>query len=287
VTCHGDFRGTGGNGINEHSFHVSAATGTCGTCHWAPDSRNSPYLYKATSGTTTDSEGCVGCHGTDYGDSRADQPNWMRSPGLRDQHEARNPGLCRNGACHASNEPTPNPESTVPPYYLRADVNVKDPCNGDVVANGGEDLGLGGAGGLDNDGDGTRDAADPDCSGGNPTPGEVTQLLVTAYDEASGAISLTYGTPTCEAPEHAINYGPLNPADLAAYNWTGQDCDIGSSGSYSSFNPGSGAFFFVVVANDTVEFEGSYGTDDTGSERPPYATAPTCPLTQDLAARCD
>jgi hypothetical protein len=63
------------------------------------------------------------------------------------------------GDCHA-NDPVPDPENTIPVYYLRDDVSVENPCsaqypegedwNGDMV-------------GLDNDGDLLYDFADPDC----------------------------------------------------------------------------------------------------------------------------
>jgi hypothetical protein len=70
-----------------------------------------------------------------------------------------NGDLCSD--CH-TNDPAPSPESTVPVYYLRADVNVKDPCSSTTAD--GEDV-SGDNQGLDNDGDLVYDEADSDCSG--------------------------------------------------------------------------------------------------------------------------
>jgi len=59
---------------------------------------------------------------------------------------------------------------------------------------------------------------------------------------------------------------------------------VGNSGSISSFDPGEGSFFFLVVGNDGDGVEGSYGTDSGLRERP---FDPGCLLAQNLALRCD
>jgi hypothetical protein len=46
------------------------------------------------------------------------------------------------------------------------------------------------------------------------------------------------------------------------------------------------SIFFVIVGRDTL-YEGSYGTDSTGAERPANTTGATCPLPQNLTLRCD
>jgi hypothetical protein len=294
-TCHGDFRGTGGNGVNEHSFHVNEATGSCELCHWAPDSRNSPYTYKATTGTTAEFPGCVGCHGTDYGNSLPDQPNLMQAPGLRIKHEEMHgAGTCITTGCHDTNEPSPpNPENTVPPYYLRGDVGPSDPCDGGSYSTGGEDLGLGSSGGLDNDGDGTYDAADPDCQVSSDTPGEAVSLELTAYDSGTANITVSW-TNACTSLGHAAIWGPLTRTDLENYNYTGQDCSLGTTPPYTTLNPDGGAttnsYFFLVVGDDQDTTDGSYGIafdGDGTSERPQYTSAPLCDYTQNLVDRCD
>jgi hypothetical protein len=119
------------------------------------------------------------------------------------------------------------------------------------------------------------------------TPGEATQLLVTGYDGGTGNLAITYD-PACSSSDHNIEFGPLQNVDTLGYS--GQDCGIGTSGSYSSFNPGSGSFFFLVVGNDGAGTEGSYGTNLIGGapgERSEDLTDPQCSFVQDLSQRCD
>lgn len=116
-------------------------------------------------------------------------------------------------------------------------------------------------------------------------PGEAGKasapMLVTAFDKGTGDITVGYGT-ACSANGHHIVYGPL--ADVAAHGYTGQACGLGLSGS-STFNPGSGDSFWVIVGNTTT-LEGSYGKRSGGVERPPAAALPGCNYSQDLGATC-
>jgi hypothetical protein len=119
------------------------------------------------------------------------------------------------------------------------------------------------------------------------TPGEATQLLVTGYDGGTGEISISYA-PACSASDHHIEFGLLQDVDSLGYS--GQECGIGTSGSYGSFNPGAGSFFFLVVGNDGAGIEGSYGTDLIGGssgERDEDLADPQCSFAQDLSQRCD
>ncbi len=124
-------------------------------------------------------------------------------------------------------------------------------------------------------------------SAAGATPGEATDLAVTGYDAATGDISLTY-LPACSAADHHIEFGPLE--NVSDYSYSGQVCGLGTSGSYSAFNPGVGSYFFLVVGDDGVGIEGSYGTSMVGStpaERPADTADPLCAFTQDLTGRCD
>jgi hypothetical protein len=112
------------------------------------------------------------------------------------------------------------------------------------------------------------------------------QLLVTDYDTVSEELSIAYG-PACNATDNTIQFGPLTAADLAAYNYTGQACAIGNSGTYEMFSPGPGSWFFLVVGHGAAGFEGSYGTGSMSAERPPYINALQCPFVQDLSDSCD
>jgi len=114
------------------------------------------------------------------------------------------------------------------------------------------------------------------------TPGEALDLRVS--DVTPGVMTLSY-QPACGSPQHTIVYGPLSA--VSSYGYSGQVCDIGASGSYSTFNPGPGSFFFLVVGHDASDVEGSYGLRSSGAERPEDTFDPTCSLTQDLSQRCD
>jgi hypothetical protein len=116
------------------------------------------------------------------------------------------------------------------------------------------------------------------------TPGEPTALHVANVDRATGELELSY-TPGCAALDHSIVFGPL--ADVSIYGYSGQVCPIGASGAYSGFDPGPGSFFFLLVGNDGAGGEGSYGTNDEGTERPEDVTDPVCAAFQDLSGRCD
>jgi hypothetical protein len=119
------------------------------------------------------------------------------------------------------------------------------------------------------------------------TPGEATELLVTGYDAATGDLSISY-VPACSAADHHIEFGPLD--SVASFGYSGQVCGIGTSGSYGSFNPGSGSYFFLVVGDDGSGIEGSYGTssiDGAPVERPEDLSDPVCSFAQDLSQRCD
>lgn len=130
-----------------------------------------------------------------------------------------------------------------------------------------------------------------DVVGAAATPGESSSignppLLVTGYDELTGNLALSYASG-CETSDNAIYFGPLN--QVASYGYSGEVCAIGTGGSYASFNPGAGSFFFVVVGNKSGD-EGSYGLSRTTAgvqnERPPFA-GNLCGVSQDLTQRCD
>jgi len=119
------------------------------------------------------------------------------------------------------------------------------------------------------------------------TPGEATDLVVTGFDAATGSLSFTY-IPACSAADHHIEFGALE--DVASFIYSGQVCGIGVSGAYTGFDPGPGSYFFLVVGDDGVGTEGSYGTSFIGGahlERPEDTNDPVCARVQDLTQRCD
>jgi len=89
----------------------------------------------AADNTTTS---CLGCHGRDYGGSTGQQAAGLRAFHLSRGHDC--------SGCHPG-DPTPLGENVDPPHYARSDINITNACSDN----------------LDNDGDGVKDAADPDC----------------------------------------------------------------------------------------------------------------------------
>jgi hypothetical protein len=116
-----------------------------------------------------------------------------------------------------------------------------------------------------------------------PTPGEASDLRVTGVDAQTGELSLSW-TPACEAADHNLIYGPL--ASVGTYGYTGQVCGVSAS-SYYGFDPGTGSWFFLVVATDGSSVEGAYGTNTAGDERPEQTDDPACAFVRNLAFRCD
>ena len=117
---------------------------------------------------------------------------------------------------------------------------------------------------------------------GSAGVGEPTMLG--ASRSASG-INLTF-TPACGASNHAAYWG-TSPivSDVA---WSGAACGLGMSGS-ASVNlgtPAPGKFAYVVIVGQTSSFEGSYGQDSTGLERPEAIGTGACDMPQDLVAVC-
>ncbi|NIM02185.1 MAG: hypothetical protein GTN89_15675 [Acidobacteria bacterium] len=116
-------------------------------------------------------------------------------------------------------------------------------------------------------------------------PGEASGAsspMLATYDDLTDRIEVTF-TPACNATNHTIYYGAL--ADVAAYGYSGAACWRGNDGT-TSFDPGSGDAFFLIVGNTGV-VEGSYGRDGAAFERPEHLATPECDLAQDLSAVCD
>ena len=215
--CHGDFRASvytspaGVNwGVNLHDLHRNTMlSGDCNTCH--NSSRFPALLNQSLGGTGLATIGCVGCHGR-VGDRTVAPPLPQGDgAGLRQSHWALNmtvggisTRVCLD--CHNDSNPanyTPVAESVLPPFYFTPDTahpnKPTSPCN---VA-GKENFG-GAAAGLDNDGDGLVDSADPDCGGGptatptgTPSPTVVPTLTATPTRTATPTMTATQtATPT-------------------------------------------------------------------------------------------
>ena len=102
-------------------------------------------------------------------------------------------------------------------------------------------------------------------------------------DLSTGRISLTY-TPACQAADHHVILGPL--AEVASYAYSGHDCEIGNLGTHEDLDLGPGSAFFLVVGNDAMGREGSYGAA-TGTIERPEQTRNQCAFVRDLSLRCN
>jgi hypothetical protein len=123
------------------------------------------------------------------------------------------------------------------------------------------------------------------CAGS--TPGQAAGLVVESYDPATGTMALAY-QPACSADDHHLEYGPLGA--VATLGYSGQACGLGVTGGVSSFQPGPGSYFFLMVASDGSGQEGSYGTMQSAgvvTQRPSNTTQVSCAFVQNLAAACD
>jgi hypothetical protein len=293
-SCHGGFRdspytslkpGEGSWGDDLHDIHrndMLGGSGECRTCHGGLGGSRSPVsLYTSDGGTGLPAIGCVGCHGRDEGSGT------VTGTGLRQHHYRTGTTVCVD--CHSDSNPanaTTVGEDVVPPYYGSPNHPAPtDPCNQAPGYNEGSyaatDLG------LDNDGDDVYDENDTDCGGASAPPGETSgstlnPLLITAHNAGAGNMTLGFET-ACLTTDNTIEYGPL--ASVASYGYSGQQCNIGTTGTYAWTYP-AGDIFFLVVGNDGVA-EGSYGLDSTPAERPEDSTVMTCSIPQVLTDRCD
>ena len=312
-SCHGDFRASfytelgpdGGfwfNGL--HNSHQDFVDGKCDTCH--SSGGRFPVLLDSSNGATDLSPiSCVGCHGRDADSVSPGTPTVTEgaSAGLRqhhwnadDDHAGMDLKICLD--CHSDSDPaakTPVGENVLPTYYAETTASYPnlpvDPCEASgapledqygSATTGGPD-----GRGTDNDGDLVYDAADSDCSATPGSPGEagdlVTPLLVTARDSGAGTIDLSYGT-ACLASDNSLVWGNLNFQGVPIYNYVGQVCSIGNTGTFSNWAYSAQSFFFLVVGNDAATVEGSYGKNSSNGERGVNAV---CGFSQDLPNRCD
>lgn len=168
--CHGDFEfgaytslqdGTNW-GTDLMAGHNSFVSENCLTCHNF-DTSSEVYLNQSMHGTLNRS--CVGCHGRDEDvtgnctgeaqDLGGVEVQCGSGAGLRAYHEDKvGPGTC--SSCHGG-DAAPVGEHILPFNYGQILVDLQDSCDGDGTES------RFGPTGLDNDGDGQRDAADNDC----------------------------------------------------------------------------------------------------------------------------
>jgi hypothetical protein len=109
--------------------------------------------------------------------------------------------------------------------------------------------------------------------------GTAATFTRTAHDGTS--LHVTWDTATCTAPGYNIYYGDL--ANVSSVALSGSQCGIGTGGSYDwTSNVPPGNVFFIIVANDGMTTEGSWGSDYIGGvhhERGGTAASGQCGIT--------
>ncbi|UCH74879.1 MAG: PKD domain-containing protein [Rhodospirillales bacterium] len=250
--CHGAFtdstspKGSVFPGDDKHNMHRSSSEmGTnCNLCHTSGDGRN-PFIGSSDGTAANAGVGCVGCHGREL-DAGNDGASPGRGAGLRQHHFNSAVTSCAN--CHSDANPanyTPVGENEMPQYYGTADTNANGPCNEVATSGVNENWTVGDLEGLDNDGDGLYDGADPDCAANTPP-----------VADANGPYSGTVDVPV------AFDGSASNDPDgtIVSYDWV-----FGDGGTGTGVNPtytyaASGVFSVTLTVTDDG---GLTGTDTT------------------------
>ena len=168
VECHNGFQG--GNGPLHFQHRTQLGITTCNLCHPAGGGSTPVRTYWSGPGGGF---GCAGCHGQDYGETSpsSGEPK-ATAYGLRRFHVSQGITACGSSGCHqpgalGHSNPFPSPlgENVKPPYYDPIFSSLMDSCS-----SADEDMPLDADSvGLDNDGDGLVDSADPDCAAATTT----------------------------------------------------------------------------------------------------------------------
>ncbi len=151
-----------------HDLHVGSGkfTSTCDVCHVVRGD-NPQTSKKGVPGYY----GCASCHGRDYGRQTPTGDPVMEAFGLRWRHVfQQDVPIC--ATCHDL-DTEPLPESVKPPIYGTVSAFIlNSSCNVNNVEDGDESWKTPNPEpetlGLDNDGDGLYDGADPDCQRAGP-----------------------------------------------------------------------------------------------------------------------
>jgi hypothetical protein len=121
-------------------------------------------------------------------------------------------------------------------------------------------------------------------AGGDPSPavkpvpdGSFGAAMTGSRANPGGtAIDVTWDVSTCVSTNYHILFGDL--ASIASYTIGGSACAIGVSGSYAWGSVPAGNLWFVLVADDAISKEGSWGTG-TGGERGGASASGQCGMT--------
>jgi hypothetical protein len=204
-----------------HERHVNM-THNCLLCHNVEGD-----VPKTFTSGDPEGEGCRGCHGVDNGSEHG----WGIGLVVHHVNAGAPPDQSGRTCFNCHGDALPGHESETPVYYLRGDVNVKDPCS--AMLPDGEDYNGDGRG-LDNDGDLVYDMNDSDCTSAGVEDGpsqalSVRLLSISPNPVAAGGADIQYSLATA------------SDVDVSIYTAAGQ---LVLRRQYSGLSPGRHAFRF-------------------------------------------
>jgi len=249
--CHGSFTsgsysslkgaagGTWTNGLHD-THRNTMLSGDCTACHGSGS--RTPVLMKSSASAAPFNTSCLGCHG------RVEGTAGLTGRGLRAHHERSGAASCFG--CHGESTASPVvPENVKPPLYITnaSHPNLpKDPCNPSPAF---PESFAGTTLGLDNDGNGLYDAADPSCT--------VTAPVINLNPATLAFGSIDVGT-TSPAQTSAIrNTG------TAVLTVTGVALCTGTSTEFAFTAPGTP---FVVAAGGSANLSVTYAPTAAGGD---------------------
>jgi lysyl endopeptidase len=94
---------------------------------------------------------------------------------------------------------------------------------------------------------------------------------------SGGAIDLTWDVSSCTGADYHLLYGSL--ASLSSYAISGSACNLGTSGASSWPAVPAGSLWFVVVSDDDLSTEGTWGENSTGAPRGGASSSAQCSMT--------
>jgi hypothetical protein len=269
-TCHPQFDQRG----DLHDMHVGNGlfTSNCNNCH--KSNGDNPIMNEGLLAGFFFS--CTGCHGNDYG-KRNGTNIVMEGHNLRWRH-VKQQGVTVCLDCHDL-DTEPFPESVIPFAYTdtNAQVNITDGCNADGTEDGDESWKIPDPApeteGLDNDGDGIYDMADPDCIRGGPA-------RIVNVNLVPGSPDTVVWTASPDASDYQVLRGTLDDLLLNRDFGAAICADSGTStNSYpepAALAPGEG-FYFLVRGLDAAAAGGTYDSDGPGQQGNRDTTATACP----------
>ncbi len=116
------------------------------------------------------------------------------------------------------------------------------------------------------------------------SPQEISSSKNMKATKGSGtAVNVTF-TASCGDVDTTVYTGSLSTLQSGGISWSNRYCNLGATGSLA-FDPGSTSIYFVVVGNNGLTAEGSYGQATSG-ERPAAGAGSPCAYTQNLTGTC-